>query len=199
MFEDEAGGNHSFNFNLEDAVQMMNARDIVPKKILELVEKDDRVAYINSDAMAEGSNARILSETYPDRVTDVGIAEMNLVGVSAGMALAGKIPFANIFGPFLSLRAVDQIHTDVAYQNVPVRLIGTHAGTTSGGGPTHYTICDFAIMNVIPNMTILAPSDANRAVRFIEQAVDYPGPIYMRIGRGGEPLVYPEGVDYKLE
>jgi len=199
MFEEEQGENQSFNLNIEDIVTMLNARDLVPKKILELVQKDERIAYINSDAMMEGSNARILSETYPDRVTDVGIAEMNLVGVSAGMALAGKIPFANAFGPFLSLRAVDQIHTDVAYQNLPVRLIATHGGTTSGGGPTHYAIADFAIMNAIPNMTVIAPSDANQSVKVIEASVDYPGPIFMRIARGEEPQVYPDGVEYDFQ
>ncbi|NIZ91366.1 hypothetical protein F1544_10170 [Kineosporiaceae bacterium B12] len=184
---------------MDDAVQMMNARDLVPKKILQLIEKDERIAYLNSDAMPEGSNVRAVSERLPDRVTDVGIAEMNLVGISAGMALAGKIPFANAFGPFLSLRAVDQIHTDVAYQNLPVRLIATHGGTTPGGGPTHYAICDFAIMNSIPNMTVIAPSDANQSVKVIEASVDYPGPIFMRIARGDEPQVYPDGADYDFE
>lgn len=199
MFKNESGEPTSFNFNTDDAVRMMNARDLVPKKIMEILERDERVAYINSDAMSEGSNARAASERHPDRVTDVGIAEMNLVGVAAGMALAGKIPFANAFGPFLSLRAVDQIHTDVAYQNLPVRLIGTHGGTTSGGGPTHYTICDFAIMNSIPNMTVVAPADAAQSVMMIEASIDYPGPIFMRIARGEEPQVYPDGVDYEFE
>lgn len=199
MFKSETEEDLSFNLNIDDIVAIGNARDLVPKKIFELLEQDSRIAYIGSDAAASGSNARTFATTHPDRVVDLGIAEMNIVGTAAGMALAGKIPFVNLFGPFLSLRAVDQIHTDVGYQNLPVRLIGTHAGTTSGGGPSHYTICDFAIMNVIPNITVLAPSDANQAVKFIELSVDYPGPIYMRIGRGGEPLVYPEGVDYKLE
>jgi transketolase len=199
MFETEAGGATSFNFSMDDAVKMMNARDLVPKKILELLQKDERIAYINSDAMPEGSNVRMLSEEYPDRVTDVGIAEMNLVGVAAGMALGGKIPFANAFGPFLSLRAVDQIHTDVAYQNLPVRLVATHGGTTSGGGPTHYAICDFAILNAIPNMTVIAPADANQSVKVIEASVEYPGPIFMRIARGEEPQVYPDGVEYDYE
>lgn len=185
-----------FTFNIDDIVTMMNARDLVPKKMLELIERDDRVCYVNSDALMEGSNVREAKEKYPDRIRDVGIAEMNLVGLSAGLALSGKIPFAQAFGPFLSLRAVDQIHTDVAYNNVPVRLIGTHGGTTSGGGPTHYTICDYAIMNSIPNMTVIAPADAGQTLKVLEASIDYPGPIFMRIARGEEPAVYGDDHDY---
>jgi len=188
-----------FTFSIDDMIQMMNARDLVPKLILQLMEQDSRICLINSDATPEGSNIREAMKKYPDRIIDVGIAESNLVGVASGMALSGKIPFAQAFGPFLSLRAVDQIHTDMAYNDVPVRLIGTHGGTTSGGGPTHYTICDFAIMNAIPNMTMIAPADANQCLKAIKASINYPGPIYFRIARGEEPAVYPVDSDYEYE
>ena len=186
-----------FTFNTEDMVKLESARDLVPKYLLELMETDDRIIMLDVDATAEGSPRKEGAKKWPDRVIDVGIAEQNLVGIAAGYALAGKMPFANAFGPFLSLRAVDQIHADVAYNDVPVRLIATHGGTTSGGGPTHYAIADFAIMNAIPNMTVVAPADAAQAVKLIKASLDYPGPIFMRVARGAEPAVYPEGEDYE--
>lgn len=178
-------------------VRMQNARGMLPKLILQLIEEDNRICYINSDGLAEGSNVREAMKKYPDRIIDVGIAESNLIGIAAGMALSGKIPFVQAFGPFLSLRALEQIHTDIAYNDVPVRIIGTHGGTTSGGGPTHYTICDFGIMNVIPNMTMIAPADASQCLKAIKASLNYPGPIYFRIARGDEPAVYPEDTDYE--
>ena len=127
-----------------------------------------------------------------------GIAEPNAVGIAAGLALNGKIVYVQAFGPFLSLRCVDQVHTDIAYNDIPVRLIGTHGGLTSGGGPTHYTVCDYAIMRAIPNMTMVVPADANQCVKLMRESVTYPGPMYIRLARGEEPLAY-ESQDYEYK
>lgn len=129
---------------------------------------------------------------------DVGIAEMNLVTVAAAMAKKGYIPFGQTFGPFLCVRALDQIHNDLAYNDLPVRLIGTHGGISSGYGPTHNTIVEFGIMNSIPNMTMIAPCDGTQCVKMLEASLTYPGPIYVRIPRGEEPVVY-NNVDYDYQ
>ena len=186
-----------FTFCCGDFVNMMDAKGTVTSEILEMIEDDPRVCYIYSDSTV-GRVAEAM-KVYPDRVLDVGIQEMNMVTVAAGLAKEGYIPFVQTFGPFLCVRALDQIHNDVCYNDFPVRLIGTHAGLSSGYGPTHNTIIEFAIMNALPNMTMVAPCDANQAKKLLRKSLDYKGPIYIRIPRGEEPAVYADDFDYDYE
>lgn len=186
-----------FTFCCGDFVNMMDAKGTVTAEILDMIEEDPRVCYINSDSTV-GRVAAAMKK-YPDRVLDTGIQEMNMVTVAAGLAKEGYIPFVQTFGPFLCVRALDQIHNDVCYNDFPVRLIGTHAGLSSGYGPTHNTIIEFGIMNAMPNMTMVAPCDANQAKKLLRASLDYPGPIYIRITRGEEPAVYADDYDYKYE
>lgn len=183
-------------FNIADEKVKASARDLVPKRIFDEMEKDKDVYYVMSDASIPGSWPGKIKDTFPNRGIDVGIAEPNLVGAAAGIALAGKKVIATAFGAFLSMRTTDHIHTDVAYNDVPVCLVATHGGVTSGGGPTHYSIIDYAIMSSIPNMTMIAPADANQSVKVIEEYLKNPRPMYVRVSRGEEPLVY-KGVDYE--
>ena len=186
-----------FTFCCGDFVNMMDAKGTVTAELLEMIKEDDRVCYINSDSTV-GRVAQAMKE-YPDRVLDVGIQEMNMVTVAAGLAKEGYIPFVQTFGPFLCVRALDQIHNDVCYNDFPVRLIGTHAGLSSGYGPTHNTIVEFSIMNALPNMTMVAPCDANQAKKLLRKSLDYKGPIYIRIPRGEEPAVYADDYEYDYE
>jgi len=187
-----------FTFNVEEMTVMGNARELVPKKIFELMKQDKDIVYVLSDSAVTGSIPWKILQAYPDRTIDVGIAESNLVGTAAGAALAGKKAFATAFGPFLSIRATDQICLDVAYNDVAVCVIGTHGGLTSGGGPTHYTIMDYAVMRAIPNMTMISPSDANQGARIVDEFVKNPRPMYLRLARGEEPLVYADQ-DYPFQ
>lgn len=187
-----------FTFNITDMAEMMNAKDLVTKKIVEMVRNNPKICYINSDGTGQSGPIRDLYNEFPDRVLDVGIAEMNLVTVAAGLARKGYIPYGQTFGPFLCVRALDQIHNDLAYNDLPVRLIGTHGGLTSGYGPTHNTIVEFGIMNSIPNMTMIAPCDGAQCVKMLEASIDYPGPIYIRIPRGEEPAVYNADYEYVI-
>jgi transketolase len=166
---------------------------------LELMDKYDDIVYVMSDAASPVNNQGKMLRKFPDRAIDVGIAESNLVGTAAGAALGGKRAFAMAFGPFLSLRATEQVCLDVAYNNVPVCVIGTHGGLTSGGGPTHYTVMDYAVMRSMPNMAMVAPADANQSVKAIEAFLELRIPMYLRIARGDEPLVYSDqGYDYQI-
>ena len=141
------------------------------------------------------SAGKLLKE-FPERCFNFGIAEPDQVGASAGLALSGCTVFSQVFGPFLPLRAADQIHTDIAYNDVNVRLIGTHSGVTAGGGPTHNDIADLALYRAIPNLTVVVPADANQCCKFIRQSMDFVGPMIIRIDRAGSPNVYAE--DYEL-
>lgn len=188
-----------FTFCCGDMGAMFDAKGSVTREILDIIESNPKVAYINSDGTGKGNSLAAASKKYPDRVFDVGIQEMNMVTAAAGMAKMGYIPFAQTFGPFLCVRALDQIHNDVCYNDYPVRLIGTHAGVSSGYGPTHNTIIEFAVMNTLPNMSMVAPCDAGQARKLINASITYPGPIYIRIPRGEEPSVYPEDFKYDYQ
>lgn len=185
-----------FTFNITDIAEMMNAKDKVTHKIVDMLKTNPKVCYLNSDGVGHSGIIREVYDNYPDRAIDVGIAEMNLVTLAAGMAKKGYIPYCQTFGPFLCVRALDQVHNDLAYNDLPVRLIGTHGGLSSGYGPTHNTIVEFGIMNAIPNMTMIAPSDAEQCVKMLDASLTYPGPIYIRIPRGEEPAVYNEDYEY---
>jgi len=135
---------------------------------------------------------------FPERAFSVGIAEANMVGIAAGLALTGKIVFCSTMAPFMTMRACEQCRTDVDYGNLPVRLIGSHSGLSSGSGATHAGQEDMAIMRSFCNMTVVAPGDPNQIGKVIEASMDWSGPIYIRIGRGGEPWVYKEDYDYQI-
>ena len=169
-----------------------NARVTFPIKIMDIMEKDPNVWFVFSDAARPDNSTGMILSKFPDRCIDVGIAEQNMIGASAGLALAGKRVFCMAFGPFLSLRATDMIHTDLAYNRLPVCVIGTHGGLTSGGGPTHYTLLDSAIMSAIPDMTMVVPADANQGLMAIDAFLQMDTPMYIRLARGQEPLVYEE-------
>ena len=188
-----------FTFCCGDMGPVMEAKGTVTNEILEMIEDDPRVCYINADGTGRGGRVQQAQLRYPDRILDVGIQEMNMVTIAAGLAKEGFLPYVQTFGPFLCVRALDQIHNDVAYNDYPVRLIGTHAGLSSGYGPTHNTIIEFGVMNSLPNMTMVAPCDAEQCKKLLRKSLNYPKPIYIRIPRGEEPLVYAADHDYDYE
>jgi len=183
----------TFNFD-----QMLSsAREAYGEELFRMAEDGIDFVFTYTDNVAPSSSAGKLLKKYPERCFNFGIAEPNQVGASAGLALSGLTVFSQVFGPFLSLRAADQIHTDIAYNDVNVRLIGTHSGLTAAGGPTHNTIADLALYRAIPNLTICVPADADQCCKIIRKSMEFQGPMIIRIDRGGSPNVY-EG-DYKYE
>jgi len=173
------------------------ARDLYVEELMKLAEKGENIVIALSDNSGKGKLLEF-RKAYGDRIVDVGIAEPNEVGIAAGLALSGKIVFAQFFGPFLSLRSLDQVHTDIAYNELPVRLVDTHGGLTSGGGPTHYNIMDIAVMRNIPNMTVVVPGDPNQSIKVVNASINYPGPMFIRIARGADLSVYTTQ-DYPFE
>lgn len=184
-----------------DFDQMLsNAREAYGEELMRMADDGLDFVFTYSDNVAPSSSAGKFIQKYPDRCFNFGIAEPNQVGASAGLALSGQIVFSQVFGPFLPLRAADQIHTDIAYNDVKVRLIGTHAGVTAGGGPTHNCVCDLALYRAIPNLTIVVPADADQCCKAIRKSMDFHGPMIIRIDRGGSPNVYAadSGYDYEF-
>lgn len=177
-------------YNKGILVRQQNIKGIFFKKMLEMIKRDSRVCFVTSDALMEHSILRNAMSEYPDRIIDVGIAEQNLVGIASGLALSGMVPFVSAMAPFLPLRALEQIHTDIAYNDVPVKLISVSSGTVSGGGPTHNLICDFGVLCTIPNIIVLSPCDINQFINMVEMVADCPNPVYIRMPQQEWKMIY---------
>jgi len=156
--------------------------------IYELAKKDKRIFFIGSD-LAVGT-LRKFKDEMPDRFFMEGISEANIIGMAAGLALNGKIVYVNTIASFITRRCFEQIVLDLCLHNVNVRLIGNGGGLAYGQlGPTHEATDDITILRTIPNMTILVPADAEEMIRLMPETVNHKGPIYIRMARGGDPIV----------
>jgi transketolase len=171
-------------------------RDAFVRTLTELAGEDERVCALTGDLgldLFDGFAARA-----PGRFLNVGIAEQTLVGVAAGLALAGKVPFAYSIIPFVTSRPHDQIRVDVAMTGAPVKLVGVGAGYSYGAaGPTHHAIEDMALMRSLPGMTVLTPADPREAAAATRAALTIPGPVYLRLGKNGEADVVPPELPYE--
>jgi transketolase len=156
--------------------------------VYDLARADERIFFLGSD-LGVGTLDRFKAE-MPERFFMEGISEANLVGMAAGLALEGKIVYVNTIATFLTRRCFEQIALDLCLHNLPVRLIGNGGGLVYAPlGPTHEATEDIAILRALPRMTILAPADADEMRRMMPRTVDHPGPLYIRLGKGGDPIV----------
>jgi len=139
-------------------------------------------------------------EVCPDRFVNVGIAECNMVGMAAGLALEGKIPFIYTITPFVTARSLEPIRVDICYQNLNVKVVGCGAGFSySTLGFTHHATDDIAFMRALPNMVILSPTDARESEKATRAALNHIGPVYLRLGGSGElPKISPENYDFQI-
>jgi transketolase len=137
---------------------------------------------------------------FPDRYIDVGVAEQNLAGIAAGLALEGNIPFIAGMIPFMTMRACEQNRTAICYQNLPVRFVGTGGGLTSGGGSTHNAMEDISIMKSLVNMSVLSIGDPNMVGDIMKLSMNYPHPLYVRLAQGKKDrMLYEPGIyEYKI-
>lgn len=164
-----------------------------------LGEKYPEIVALGADITSSVS-MDYFKNAFPDRFFSLGIAEQNLVGVAAGMALAGKIPFVSTYGVFSALRTTDQIRISVCYNNLPVKIGGAHAGISVGpDGATHQALEDIAIMRVLPNMTVLSPCDATQTkLATLASVEQVNGPVYIRYGREAVPDFTTENLPFKV-
>lgn len=161
---------------------------------------DEGLPVVAGSADLKYSNGLIrFQERHPDRYVQFGISEQHMVSTAAGLATTGMVPFVATFASFMSLLALEQIRTDVAYTKLPVRLIGHHAGMTLGFyGTSHHALEDLAITRSIAGLTVIAPADTAQLGAALRASVDHPHPIYFRIGRGQDPDVYDGDRAYEI-
>lgn len=167
------------------------------KTITELARADERIVFVGSD-LGVGVMADFKA-ACPDRFFMEGVAEQNLVGLAAGMAMEGRVVYLNTIATFLTRRCYEQVVVDLGMHNANVRLIANGGGVVYAPlGPTHLATDDIAIMRAIPNMTILAPADAEEMERATRATVDHQGPVYVRVAKGHDPVVTTETGDFQI-
>lgn len=172
-------------------------RDAYGEVLAELGAVNENIVVLEAD-LSKSTKTSDFRKVYPERHLNMGIAEQNMLGVAAGMAAAGKIPFASSFAVFATGRAYDQIRNSIAYPNLNVKIAATHAGLTVGeDGGSHQMLEDIALMRALPNMTVIVPADGVETKQAVKAAAEYEGPVYIRMGRPKVPVLF--GDDYKFE
>jgi transketolase len=168
---------------------MLYARDAYGEALIELGEKNEDIVALDAD-LANSTRTARFGKKFPQRFFDFGVAEQNMMGVAAGLASSGKIPFVSTFAIFGSGRAWDQVRNTICYNKLNVKIVVTHAGLTVGpDGSSHQAIEDIALMRAISNMTIVVPCDAPETKEAILACAKYPGPVYVRLGRPKVPTI----------
>ncbi len=179
-------------------LQKKATRESYGEALAELGEKYDNLYVFDAD-LAAATKTVIFKKKFPDRHFDCGIAESNMMGVAAGMAATGKIPFASTFAMFAAGRAFEQVRNSIGYPHLNVKIGATHAGISVGeDGATHQCNEDIALMRTIPGMVVINPADDVEAKAAVEAAINYEGPVYMRFGRLAAPI-FNDPATYKFE
>lgn len=171
---------------------MINPRNAYGQKLVELGKKHNNLVVLDAD-LSKSTKTILFAKEFPNRFFEMGIAEANMISTAAGLASCGKIAFASTFAVFATGRVYDQIRMDVAYSKSNVKIFATHGGISVGkDGASHQMIEDLALMRVLPNMTVIAPSDAPQTGKIVELMALNDGPMYGRIGRADAPVIYNE-------
>jgi len=173
----------------------MTQAEIYGEVLCQLGEQYPEIVALSAD-MANSTKIGRFGKKFPERFFNVGIAEQNLFGVAAGLAKSGLTPVVSTMAAFTAMRACEQVRTDICYQNLNCKIIATHGGSSFGqAGTTHHCTEDLSIMRSFANMTVIVPADGIETANAVRAAIDWPGPVYIRIGRGFEPPFY-ESEDY---
>ena len=179
-------------------VKKIATRESYGNALKELADSYPNLVVLDAD-LAAATKTGVFKKEYPDRHIDCGIAECNMMGIAAGLAATGKIPFVSSFAMFASGRAFEQVRNSVGYPKLNVKIGATHAGISVGeDGATHQCCEDLALMRTIPGMVVMNPSDDVEAKAAVKAALDHEGPVYIRFGRLAVPVIN-DKPDYKFE
>ena len=176
-----------------------STRAAVTEGLVELAATDSRVVLVCMDTLST-MKAEPFREAHPDRLFDVGIAEQHAVAFASGLASCGMTPWVAAFAGFITMRACEEVRTFVAYPNLNVKLVGANSGLAGGGrdGATHQFTEDLGIMRTMPGLTIVVPADADQTRQAVMALSQIPGPAYLRIGSGRDPVVFSPGERFEL-
>ena len=181
-----------------DESKKIATRQSYGEALVELGNKNGNIVVLDAD-LSTSTKTNIFAKKFPDRFIDVGIAEQNLMGISAGLAAYGKIPYVSTFAVFAAGRAYDQVRTSICYANQNVKICATHAGITAGeDGATHQMLEDISLMRTLPNMKVFSPSDDLQTKWLIEEISKIQGPVYVRLARMATPVIYEENQKFEI-
>lgn len=176
----------------------LGTRDAYGVALRDLGRQNPNVYVLTADCLGS-VRAKLFAAEFPQRTINMGIAEANMVSTAAGLALEGKIPFVSGFAMLMSMRACEQVRTDIAYPKLNVKIVGTHSGLSmGGGGTTHHCTEDIAILRSMANMTVLVPADGIETGKAVYAMADMVGPVYIRLGRDVEPTVCDFEYDFQI-
>ncbi len=178
--------------------QSIATRDAYGLALVELGERNEQLVVLDADLSGSTKTAKF-AKAFPGRFFNIGISEQDMVGTAAGFSLTGKIPFASTFAVFETGRAWEQIRQTICYSRLNVKLVATHCGITVGeDGASHQALEDIALMRVLPAMTVIAPADGFETWQAINAAVEYEGPVYVRLGRPKVPGVMTNDYSFRI-
>ncbi len=173
-------------------------RVVYGRTLAEVGEQNKDVVVLDAD-ISKSTNTFHFGNRFPKRFFNIGAAEQNMIGIAAGLATTGKLPFASTFAMFAGLRASEQIRTSIAYPNLNVKIVANNAGVEiCGDGVTHQACEDMAVMRAIPNMTVVSPSDPYTTRKAVFAIAEHVGPVYMRLGRQEANLLHEPDVEFTL-
>lgn len=195
IFRGTAGGPSALRDTRSDdgtnAVATMPAF-VLGEELADLADHDARIVALTAD-LAKANRLNDFAARHPRRFVNVGIAEKNMITMAAGMASTGLVPYAATFASFAALLGCEQIRTDCAYPHLPVRVVGHHSGMSMGFyGTSHHALEDLGILRTLADLTVVCATDANHLRALLRASVDHPGAMYIRLGRGRDPEVYPD-------
>lgn len=178
--------------------QVLGTRDVYGEMLVELGRVRKEIVVLDAD-LSGSTMTKFFAKEFPERFFNMGIAEQDMIGTAAGLALAGKIPFASSFAIFASGRAWEQVRQAIAYPALNVKVVASHGGICVGeDGASHQMLEDFALMRVIPNMRVIVPADGVEMREIMQAAVNTNGPFYIRTSRMKFPVIYPDGADFRI-
>ena len=182
---------------MTDAKKKIATREAYGQTLASLAGENPRIVVLDAD-LSKSTKTEEFAKVAPERFFNVGIAEQDLIGVGAGLATCGKIPFISGFAIFVAGRGFEQIRNTVCYGRLNVKLAATHAGITVGeDGGSHQAIEDMALMRALPGLTVICPSDGVQTAWAVRAAADYQGPVYLRLGRLALPQIYEESQEFR--
>ncbi len=181
---------------LQEGAKKVATRDAYGEALAELGRENPDVVALDAD-LSKSTKTAVFGKAFPARFFNMGIAEANMMATAAGLAAAGKVPFASTFAVFATGRAFDQVRNSICYPHLNVKIAASHAGITVGeDGGSHQSVEDIALMRVLPNMTVIVPADAGETRAAVRAAAALDGPVYLRLGRAGGPIIF--GPDYSF-
>ncbi|NQY79893.1 MAG: transketolase family protein [Candidatus Caenarcaniphilales bacterium] len=183
---------------IESSTEKIATRAAYGKTLLELGKENNDIVVLDAD-LSGSTQTKHFAKEFPERFFNMGIAEANMISTAAGLAKAGKIPFASSFAMFATGRAWEQVRNSVAHNHANVKICATHSGLTVGeDGASHQIIEDIALMKAIPGMTVIVPADSVETEQVIRTIAEYNGPVYVRLGRAAVPIIHDDSHKFEI-